>query len=74
MDIDGPEPRALKGLIRTIERNQNLKMIVEYYPKYIKEAGNSPEEMMAILDRYFTYEKIEGDYGDGYWNFYCVRK
>lgn len=74
MDIDGPEPRALKGLIRTIERNPNLKMIVEYYPKYIKEAGNSPEEMMAILDKYFTHEKIEGDYGDGYWNFYCVRK
>ncbi|HXF44201.1 MAG TPA: FkbM family methyltransferase [Candidatus Paceibacterota bacterium] len=74
MDIDGAEPFALKGLIRTIEGNPKLKMVVEYYPKYIKMLGGDPDEMKAILDKYFTYKPIEGDYGDGYWNFFCQRK
>lgn len=75
MDIDGPEPVALRGLVRTFERNPKLQMIVEYYPKYIRNLGaGSPEEMVALLDKYFTYAPIEGDYGDGYWNYHCVRK
>lgn len=74
MDIDGSEPRALKGLIKTFERNPQLKMIVEYYPKCIEECNNDPKEMMAILDKYFTYQQIPGDYGDTYWNFICHRK
>lgn len=74
MDIDGSEPRALKGLIKTFERNPQLKMVIEYYPKCIEELGNDPKEMMAILDKYFTYEQIPGDYGEGYWNYVCIRK
>lgn len=74
MDIDGSEPKALQGMIETIERSPNLKMVIEYYPEYIEKLGNEPKEMMAILDKYFTYEKIEGDYTDTYWNYYCVRK
>lgn len=74
MDIDGPEPRALKGLIRTIERNPQMKMVCEFFPKYIRDAGNNPQEMVDILDKYFTYSVIEGDYGNGCWNYFCVRK
>ena len=74
MDVDGSEPRALKGLLKTFERNKNLKMIIEYYPACITGCGNDPNEMMAILDKYFTYEKIEGDYNDEYWNYLCKRK
>src|SRR3990167_2927194 len=74
MDIDGSEPRALKGLVKTFERNPQLKLIVEFYPKCQEELGNDPKEMMAILDKYFTYEKIEGDYTDTYWNYICKRK
>lgn len=74
MDIDGSEPEALKGMIQTIERSPNLKMVVEYYPEYIKRLGLNPQDMLDILDKYFTYEKIEGDYSDAYYNLYCVRK
>ncbi len=74
IDIDGGEPWALRGLTKTIEKNPHLKMIIEYYPKYIKAAGGEPEEVMRILDKYFRHSPIEGDYGDGYWNFYCERK
>ena|SRR3990167_8027076 len=74
MDIDGSEPRALKGLIKTFERNPQLKMVIEYYPECIEKCGNNPQDMMDILDKYFTYEKIEGDYTDTYWNYICKRK
>ena len=67
MDIDGSEPRALKGLIKTFERNPQLKMVIEYYPKCIEELGNNPDDMLAILDKYFTYQRIPGDYNDEYW-------
>ncbi len=74
MDVDGSEPRALSGLIKTFERNPQLKLVIEYYPACILGVGNRPEDMMAILDTYFTYEKLEGDYGDEYWNYLCRRK
>lgn len=74
IDVDGPEPAVLKGLIRTIERSPNLKMVIEYYPKYIENTGLNPKDMMDILNKYFNYKVIPGDYGDGYWNYYCTRK
>ena len=74
IDIDGSEPEALKGMIKTIERSPNLKMAIEFYPEYQKKLGNKPEEMTEILSRYFNCEKIEGDYTDNYYNLYCVRK
>ncbi len=74
MDIDGSEPWALRGLERTIERSKNLKMIIEFYPKYLEMAGSSEKEFLSLLDKYFTYEKIAGDYGDNYWNLLCKRK
>ena len=74
MDIDGSEPKALRGLVKTFERNPQLKMIIEYYPKCLEELGNDPADMMAILDKYFTYKKVEGDYNDEYYNLICIRK
>jgi len=74
IDVDGPEPLVLKGLIPTFEANPQLKMIIEYYPKYIEGAGCDPKEFWQILDKYFTYERIEGDYTDEYYNLICKRK
>jgi len=73
-DVDGAEPQVLKGLTKIFENNPNLKMVFEYYPKYIKMAGGDPDEVMMMLDKYFKIEKIPGDYGDNYWNLYCQRK
>jgi FkbM family methyltransferase len=74
IDVDGPEPEVLEGLIRTFERNPQLKMVVEFYPKYIKGAGCDPDKFMSILNKYFTYSVIPDDYTEGCWNFYCERK
>ncbi len=74
MDIDGAEPWALKGIEALIKQSPQLKMIVEYYPKYIEASNGNPKDVIDLLDRYFTYEEVPGDYGDGYWNYYCQRK
>lgn len=74
IDVDGPEPKVLKGLIKTIEANPKLKMIIEYYPKFIEGAGCDPKEFMSILNKYFNYSIVPGDYTEGCWNYYCERK
>lgn len=74
IDVDGSEPKVLRGLLKTFERNPQLKMVIEYYPKYQIQLGNDPKDMIDILDKYFNYEKIPGDYTDTYWNYYCQRK
>lgn len=74
IDVDGPDTKVLKGLVKTFERSPNLKMVVEYYPQYIKDAGDDPKEFVSILKKYFTCSKIPGDYEDGCWNLYCEKK
>ena len=74
IDVDGSEPRVLKGLIKTFERNPQLKLIIEYYPECIKKLGNNPKEMLDILDKYFIYSQIKGDLGRDYWNYFAIRR
>ena len=73
IDVDGSEIQALKGLEKTIAKNPNLRMIIEFYPAYLKSAGNNPEELMEILNKDFTLTKI-GDLGEDYWNYLCKRR
>ena len=51
----------------------HLKMVVEYYPKYIESAGLNPADFREIIDKYFEFEIIPGDYKDGCWNLFCKR-
>lgn len=75
IDTDGAEPEVLKGLEKTIQNNPQLKMVIEFYPQYIKNMGLNPQDMIDFLDKYFTYEKIEKDLDSAtYWNYLCTRK
>lgn len=74
IDVDGPEPLVLKGLIPLFEKNPRLKMVIEFYPKYIRGAGCDPEEFRKIVDGYFRSETIHGDYGGECVNLYCERR
>lgn len=74
IDVDGSEPRVVKGLLKTIERNTSLKMVIEYYPAYMNALGNSEFELMELLEKYFICEKITRDFkGEEYYNLFCVR-
>lgn len=74
LDCDGPEPKVLKGLEKTFQNNPDLKMVVEYYPKYQRDSGLDPADFREIIDRYFEFEIIPGDYSEGCWNLFCKRK
>ncbi len=77
IDVDGADLNVLRGLIRTFERSSNLKMVCEFYPKYLQMFGADPNEFIALLGKYFDYSIIEDDYeeiGQDHCNFYCVRK
>ena len=74
MDIDGAEPWAFLGLEKIIQMNPKIKMICEFYPKYIKSAGGDPDFFKNKLLKYFDIEIIDGDYGNGYWNYLCLPK
>lgn len=74
IDVDGAEPRALQGLVRTFERNPQLKMIIEYYPLYILGGGQDPKVFIDILDKYFNCKIVGDDFGQDCWNLICERK
>lgn len=52
MDIEGGEMAALRGMAKLIERNANLKIISEFWPRAIEETGFSPTEFLNKLMEY----------------------
>lgn len=64
MDAEGSEMLALKGMKKTIDNSDNLKMVVEFFPMLLEKMGSSPREFAKmLLDNYgFTMFVIEGDY------------
>lgn len=51
MDIQGFEIEALKGMKNTIANN-NVRMIMEFWPYGLRKAGKSVSELVALLDEY----------------------
>lgn len=51
MDIQGWEEKALKGAKKTINKNPNLCLIIELWPKGLKEAGANPLKLLEDLKR-----------------------
>ena len=61
MDMEGAEMAALLGMDRIIRENENLKMLIEFYPAAISEMGYSPEEFAGklLLDYGFSITAID---------------
>lgn len=74
MDIDGGEPLALKGMEKLIKSSPSLKMVIEYYPSLFARYGGSDKSYTDFLKKYFDIYIIPGEYGNGYWNLFCIRK
>lgn len=52
IDIEGYEPAALRGLINTIKQSPNLKILCEFSPLALWEAGFSP---LVFLEEIYSY-------------------
>ena len=50
MDIQGWEEKALEGAVKTISKNPKLCLIIELWPKGLKEAGADPLKFLKSLE------------------------
>jgi len=59
MDIQGAEMAALQGMTETVLKNDNLKIITEFWPEVLPKFGFSPLEFLNKLTEYgFTIYNI----------------
>jgi FkbM family methyltransferase len=49
MDIEGAEPRALKGAQQLLRHNKKLTLITEFCPANLRAGGTEPEEFLDLL-------------------------
>src|SRR6185369_13005262 len=49
VDIEGYDFKAIRGMKKSIEASPNIKIIVEFFPKKLEAAGDSPEEFISYL-------------------------
>jgi FkbM family methyltransferase len=64
IDIEGAEPLAIKGMEGIIKENEDMKILMEFYPAKIKEMGYSPKDLMTKLfnEQGFRIFTIGGEY------------
>jgi FkbM family methyltransferase len=49
MDIEGAEPRALRGAQQLLRHNKKLTLITEFCPANLRAGGTEPEEFLDLL-------------------------
>ncbi|MFV1979841.1 MAG: FkbM family methyltransferase [Rhodothermia bacterium] len=49
LDIEGAEILALTGMRETLERYEGVSLVVEYNPRALDSAGESPENLLRTL-------------------------
>jgi FkbM family methyltransferase len=49
MDVEGYEPRALRGMQQLVAENARMVLLIEFFPRLIREAGSSPEDFVSEL-------------------------
>jgi len=59
MDIQGFELHALRGAKRVLTDNPNIKLLLEFWPYGLRQAGVSGEELLAYLtEKGFTAQLV----------------
>src|SRR6266568_7635344 len=62
MDVQGYELHALRGAKRVLADNHRIKLLVEFWPYGLRNAGSLPEVLFAFLrDQKFTIFALEGN-------------
>jgi FkbM family methyltransferase len=50
MDIQGFELHALRGAKRVLQENPHIKLLLEFWPFGLKQAGGSADELLSFLE------------------------
>ena len=51
MDIEGAEPKAMKGMPSLLKRSKNVKIFTEFVPHLLRKSGVVPEKYLENLWR-----------------------
>ena len=49
IDVQGYEPKVLKGMLNIVRSSKKLILLSEFWPKGILQAGESPKEFLTML-------------------------
>lgn len=49
MDIEGAEPKAIKGMGSILKRNNDVKIFMEFVPHFLRKSGTTPEEFLKTI-------------------------
>ena len=88
MDIEGSEPKVLRGMKRILRENLQIKIITEFCPAIIEEMGSSPKDFLKTLENDFIVKEIVDkepyykkaniekllNLGKGWTNLYCFNE
>jgi FkbM family methyltransferase len=67
MDIEGYEIKALKGMSKIINSNENLVLMTEFWPNGFIKNNSSPDEFLETLERFgFKIFHIDSQLGKLY--------
>ncbi len=62
IDVEGSEGRVLRGMRNVLAKNPNVKVIMEFYPMLLAQAGEDPQEFLAAWAALgFVFYDIEVD-------------
>ena len=67
MDVEGAELLALRGMAELLEKNKNIKLVIEFFPLLIESMNSSPKEFINTLIKKhkFKISIIPNDYSAG---------
>lgn len=51
IDIEGAEKQALNGMLKLLDKNRNIKIIIEFWPISLKRSGCEPADYLDSLIR-----------------------
>jgi hypothetical protein len=49
IDVEGAEPRVLRGAARVLERSPRITLFLELNPSALGASGSSPQELLGLL-------------------------
>lgn len=62
IDVEGYEPKALRGLASTLEISPSVKIMSEFSPLSMMEAGESPSDLLKwMMDQGFLIMALQGN-------------
>jgi len=62
IDVQGHEPRVLDGMERILQGQDELRLVLEFWPQGLEDAGSSAEALLdRLLDHGFRLHRIGAD-------------